>query len=118
VSRHTTPTSPEEAAFEDQCSGVCEKVLRTAILSLNREERQLLQHYFIAGLNIDRIGQVYVINRATAARRINRSVDRIRQKAHAELAAHFGRKNRKELNDLVASLYQHFNVDAQDLARS
>ncbi len=118
VSRHTAASCPEETAFKGQCSGACQEVLRVAISSLDGEERQLLRYRFVSGFNIDMIGQVYAINRATAARRIHRSVKRIRQRARAELSAHFGRQNREELNDLVNTLYEHFNVDAVDLAQS
>jgi RNA polymerase sigma-70 factor (ECF subfamily) len=108
---------PEQAALESQCSGTCERALIAALGSLDPEERKLLYHRFVTGLNIDMLGQLYSIDRSTAARRVSRCVRRVREKAHAGLLAHFS-GTPKELGDLLACLCEHLDSDAIRLPES
>jgi len=105
------PAAPDEAVFRARCESICEQALRKAIFTLRREQRHLLRLYFVAGASIDTLGQLYDIDRSTAARRIQRSLSQIREQTQALLAAHFGGTCTGDIEELLSSLRGGVQLD-------
>ncbi len=61
--------------------------LRAACGQLEDRERAVLRMYFVEGLNIDKIGRVYGVHRATIARWIARTRTTLCQQTHAMMLA-------------------------------
>lgn len=61
---------PELAQIQRQFHGEFKDALREALATLSVEERNLLRFYFLDGMNIDQIGVILRVHRATIARRI------------------------------------------------
>jgi len=68
----------------------CKKEFRDAFLRalehLSHRERALLQYAFADGMNVDRIGAIFRVHRATAARWIANARQHLVDRTHAELA--------------------------------
>jgi RNA polymerase sigma-70 factor (ECF subfamily) len=64
---------PETALLEQTCKPQLAQALRDAMTMLCTKERALLRYHFIDHLSIDRIGLLYGVHRATAARWINQA---------------------------------------------
>lgn len=63
---------PEMAYLQKTYKRELSRAFQEALASLSSRERNLLRYHFIDGLSIDRIGMLYGVHRATAARWINR----------------------------------------------
>jgi RNA polymerase sigma-70 factor, ECF subfamily len=46
-----------------------------ALASMPHRDRSVLRHHYVEGLSIDRLGELYQVHRATAARWIARATD-------------------------------------------
>jgi RNA polymerase sigma-70 factor (ECF subfamily) len=66
-------SSPEMAFIKARFRGEFQQALEAALKGLPPKDKNLLRMHFVDGLSIDRIGVVYNIHRATAARWIVRS---------------------------------------------
>ena len=51
--------------------------LHAAVRDLSPADRDLLRRSFVDGCSVDRLGSIYSIHRATAARRLNKARDRL-----------------------------------------
>jgi len=80
-----------------------QEALRTALATLERNERSALRMSFIDNLSIDEIGRLFRVHRATAARWILRAQERVRALTRAELQKRL-RLTESEVNSLVADL--------------
>lgn len=107
--------SPEDDALAANDARTVEQGLVRAVLELNGEERRLLHHYFVSGLSIDVLSSMYSINRSTAARRIQRNVERIRHAVHRELSRGASSLGRSELAAFWPALGKRLNVNASSL---
>ncbi len=81
--------APELVAMRGAYGKEFTQALSTAFGTLEAAERTLLRQYFLDGLTIDVLAELYQIHRATAARRVTaareRLVDRVRDKLKQEL---------------------------------
>jgi len=77
----------DEQLHQARYAPMLQRALNQSIQSLPRDRRQLLHHYYVAGLGIDQLGAMYGCNRSTAARRIVRSVQMLQRSLRAELGA-------------------------------
>lgn len=66
-------------------SDACAVSLRASVAALPPEARQLLVHHFAGRLSIDILARMYAVDRSTVARRIQRSIDRIRRRLAIDL---------------------------------
>lgn len=66
---------PEMAYIQRTYKRELQAAFKEAIASLSSKERNLLRYHFLDGLSIDRIGLLYGVHRATAARWINQARD-------------------------------------------
>ena len=64
---------PEMAHLRETHKAEFRKAFQEALESLSSRERNLLRYHFIDGLTIDRLGQLYGVHRATAARWVNQA---------------------------------------------
>lgn len=60
--------SPELNVLTGHLKAVFQQAFREAVAALDSRERNLLRYHFLAQLNIDEIGNIYKVHRATAAR--------------------------------------------------
>jgi RNA polymerase sigma-70 factor, ECF subfamily len=109
------PPSAEEEAFRARYAPIVQRALSKSVLALGTEERTLLHHYFVSGLGIDALGQLYAVDRSTAARRISRNVRRIQRGLRQELIPVLGPIDAAELERWVPVLYQRFDMTAETL---
>lgn len=107
--------SPEDDALAANDVRAFEQGLVKAVLELTGEERRLLHHYFVSGLSIDVLGSMYSINRSTAARRIQRNVERIRHAVRRELSRSAISLGSAELAAFWPTLGKRLTVNASSL---
>ena len=69
----------------------------------------------LSGLSIDALASMYSINRSTAARRVQRNVERIRRAIHKELSRSAIELGSFELAELWPTLGKRLNVNASSL---
>jgi RNA polymerase sigma-70 factor len=89
----------------------CSEAIRMAFQSLTPEKRALLQDHFLRQRSIDVLGAVYLVNRATVARRINRAVEEVRRSARHFLAARYPREDTRTLDDIALAACRELMVD-------
>ncbi len=63
---------PEAAYLKGHYRAEFKRAFSVAMASLTPRRRNILRHYYLDGLSIDRIGALYRIHRATAARELHR----------------------------------------------
>ena len=68
---------PELAIIKTRYKGEFNGALREAFAELSSKERMLFRMHFVEGLNIDRIGVIYKVHRATVARWIAEARERL-----------------------------------------
>ncbi|MBZ0236411.1 MAG: helix-turn-helix domain-containing protein, partial [Deltaproteobacteria bacterium] len=78
---------PELALLKARYAGELEAALRRAGEALTERERALLRLAFVDGLNVDQVGDVYGVHRATAARWIARARTRVFELTRDDLRA-------------------------------
>ena len=66
---------PEMAYLRRTYKRELNAAFKEAITSLSSKQRNLLRYHFLDGLSIDRVGLLYGVHRATAARWINQARD-------------------------------------------
>jgi RNA polymerase sigma-70 factor, ECF subfamily len=67
------PNDPELALIRSRYQGAYQEALRDSVQALDVRERTLLRMNVIDGLSVDRLGEVYGVHRATAARWLTRA---------------------------------------------
>jgi hypothetical protein len=92
-----------------------QRALSKSVLALGVEARTLLHHYFVSGLGIDALGQLYAVDRSTAARRIARTVRRIQRGLRQELTPVLGALDAAELESWVPILFERCDMTADAL---
>lgn len=75
------------ALLKRRYAAVLSAGLRKACAELEDRERAVLRMYFVEGLSIDKIGQVYGVHRATIARWIARTKTSLTDRMHAFMVA-------------------------------
>lgn len=68
---------PELAQLIELYKNTFYQALRDAVAALTTRQRNLLRHHYIDKMNIDDIGQIYRVHRATAARWIARAQEQL-----------------------------------------
>jgi len=99
------PEDPELAYLKALYRDEFKRAFNDAAEALSTRERNLLRHSIIDGLNIDQIGRIYHIHRATAARQLDRARTRLRSETRRLLMQRLGVKPSmlRSLSRLVAS---------------
>jgi RNA polymerase sigma-70 factor, ECF subfamily len=81
---------PELALLREQYRGDVDAAIRSALANLSEPSRALLRYSLVDGWSIDRIGMLYGIHRATAARRIATAREELATAIRTELATRLG----------------------------
>ena len=90
--------------------------LRDAFLVLPSSERALLRLHFLDGLNLERLGVVFQVSRATAGRMMLNARERLLQDTLALLSERL-RLKPAELESLLGALRSKLDVSLQTLLR-
>jgi RNA polymerase sigma-70 factor (ECF subfamily) len=111
-----TARSPELDYLRTAHGGAFGPAFAEAVAALTSKQRNLLRYHIVEGMNIDEIGAVYRVHRATAFRWV--------QKARAALTALAGEALRRrlgvsedELKSLVRVLQSHIEVSVERVLR-
>jgi len=83
-----TAENPEIEYLRRRHAALFEEALRRALLELSPRERNLLRQHYLDGLNIDALGQLYRVHRATAARWVGAARESVLDAVKEALAAH------------------------------
>lgn len=81
------PSDPEISLLRARFHGDVHAAMRTAVGALDDRDRALLRYAFVDGLNVDEIGKLYDVHRATAARWVAAARERLGTKIREQLAA-------------------------------
>lgn len=109
--------SPEVELLRARYQADYEAAVREALAALDSKERNLLRMHVVDGLTVDRIGLVYRVHRATAAR----WVQAVRQKLLDEVYRRLGERLRlspAELDSLTALVQSQLRVSLTGLLLS
>lgn len=79
--------SPELKVLSQRYRAAFKAAFRSAVEELTSRERNLLRYHYLSKLNIDQIGQIYHVHRATAARWISRAEARLTTRTRELLLA-------------------------------
>jgi len=80
-----------------------------ALAELPRRERNVLRHHLLDGLNIDQIGALYSVHRATAARWIARAREALLASTRRSLMQRL-RVDKGEFESIMRLIQSHFDV--------
>jgi len=80
-------SDPELSIMRERYRGDVDLAMRLALASLDEKSRALLRYSLIDGWSIDRLGQLYGVHRATAARWIADARDLLGERIRSELAS-------------------------------
>lgn len=96
-------------------AGACVEAVRLAFQSLEPGERHLLRDYFFLGLSIDTLGPHHGVNRATIARRIRRTTDKIHRTVRRHLTSSHPREDARTLDVIALAACRDMIVDLSAL---
>jgi RNA polymerase sigma-70 factor (ECF subfamily) len=105
---------PELDVVRARCAGEFKAALEGALAKLPAEERTLLRLHYVDGLNIDELGGVYRVHRATIARWIAKTRDGLLSETRRVLTKEL-RLTNKEFQSLVASMQSQIHVSIHRL---
>ena len=109
--------SPEVQLLRARYQTHYEEALRAALATLDAKERNLLRMHVVDGLTVDRIGLVYQVHRATAAR----WVQSVRGKLLDHIYRSLGERlqlSAAELDSLTALVHSQLRVSLTGLLLS
>lgn len=92
------------SAFREAFSG--------ALAALDERDRTVLQLYLVDGLNIEKIGQLYQVHRATVARWISTTRDQLYDETHARLRQQLN-LNATEFESIVRLVRSQLDVSVR-----
>jgi RNA polymerase sigma-70 factor (ECF subfamily) len=98
VAELVEPGNPEVTYLKRAYGDAFEEALRAAMAALPDRERTLLRQRYFDGLNIDALGRLYGVHRATVARWIADACDRILAHVRTSLADEM---SESELNSMI-----------------
>ncbi|HEY5923675.1 MAG TPA: sigma-70 family RNA polymerase sigma factor [Kofleriaceae bacterium] len=105
---------PELAHLKDRYRSELADAIREAIARLQPRERLLLKYHFVDGFSIDRLGAIYGIHRATAARWLTAAREALADRAHRLLIARTG-VTASELHSIVRLVQSQLEVSVRRL---
>jgi RNA polymerase sigma-70 factor (ECF subfamily) len=101
--------NPEVAYFKKRYRAEYKEAFEAALVQLGARERALLRQQYILGLNIDEIGAIYQVHRATAARWVQQAREELLSHARLELARRLG-LSRAEIEAIVRMIESQLEV--------
>jgi RNA polymerase sigma-70 factor (ECF subfamily) len=104
----------EFGELRERYRGSVEAAMRSALAGLGERSRALLRYSLVDGWSVDRIGALYGIHRATAARRVVAARDELGRAIRAELA-HQLAISLAEVDSIVRSVQSGIDVSIERL---
>jgi len=101
--------TPEFDVLKQKYRAEFDAAFRTAVRALAPRERNLLRHQVLDRLSIDRIGALYGVHRATAARWVARGREALIKNIRRELQAQLG-VSRDELDSILGLIQSHLDI--------
>lgn len=109
-----TDDNPEVAYFKKRYRAEYKEAFEAALGQLSSRERALLRQQYILGLNVDAIGTIYQVHRATAARWVQSAREELFSKARRELGDRLG-LSRPEIENIVKMIESQLEVSLHRL---
>lgn len=106
--------TPELEAVRSKYRDEFEAAVRAAFAAITPRERNLLRHQVIDQLSIDRIGALYGVHRATAARWVARARESLIDHVKNDLESRL-RVSREDLESLFELIRSHVDVSIRGL---
>src|SRR5688572_25593386 len=107
-----------EEPFKAVYAHAFERALEEAFRTLTSRERAVLRLHFAEGMNIDEIGRVYAVHRATVARWIAGYREGLAKSVRARLETKFGQLTRDEFDSLFSLVYEQLDLSVTALLRN
>jgi RNA polymerase sigma-70 factor (ECF subfamily) len=107
-----------ERPFQSAYARAFEQALREAFGGLHGRERAVLRLHFAEGMNIDEIGRVYAVHRATVARWLASSREGLARTVRGRLEAQFGQLTQDEFDSLFRLVYEQLDLSVTALLRN
>ena len=117
LDRIVPATDPELSILRAQYREVVDESMRAALHTLPERDRALLRYAFIDGWNVDRVGEVYNVHRATAARWIAAAREKLGERIREELASRL-RIEVGEIDSIVRLVQSRIDVSLDRVLRA
>jgi RNA polymerase sigma-70 factor (ECF subfamily) len=109
-------TAPETALLRERCRPVLQKALEEAIAELDERDKAVLRFHYVEGLNVEAIGLIYRVHRATVARWLADLRHRLLRAVQATVAAEL-LVTPSEFRSLVRSLHEELPLSLGSVLR-
>lgn len=106
--------NPESFLARERFAPAFQAALRRAVGSLASRDRNVLRMHVTGGCNIDEIGRAYNVNRATAARWIERARSCIYASVRSELRVEHGKLTESEFKSLAHLLESQLELQLSE----
>lgn len=116
IDRIVPASDPELSILRAQYRDVVDQAMRAALLTLDERNRALLRYAFVDGWNVDRVGEVYNVHRATAARWIAAAREKLGERIRDELASRL-RVAVGEIDSIVRLVQSRIDVSLDRVLR-
>lgn len=110
--------SNRDEPFKEAYARAFERALAEAIAEMPPRERAVLRLHFAEGMNIEEIGRVYAVHRATVARWIAAARERLAGAVRGRLEAQFGQLPPEEFDSLFRLVYEELDLSVTALLRN
>jgi RNA polymerase sigma-70 factor, ECF subfamily len=107
-----------EQPFKAVYARAFERALEEAFRGLDPRERTVLRLHFSERMNIDDIGRVYAVHRATVARWIASAREGLARSVRTRLEAQFGQLPQEEFDSLFRLVYEELDLSVTALLRN
>jgi len=114
----TERSADGEQPFKAVYARAFERALEQAFRELQPRERAVLRLHFAEDMNIDEIGRVYAVHRATVARWIASYREGLARGVRARLEAQFGELPQEEFDSLFRLVYGELDLNVTALLRN
>lgn len=104
--------------FKEAYARAFERALQEAFQEMPPRERAVLRLHFAEGMNIDEIGRVYAVHRATVARWIASAREGLARAVRTRLEAQFGQLPTEEFDSLFRLVYEELDLSVTSLLRN
>jgi RNA polymerase sigma-70 factor, ECF subfamily len=104
--------------FKEAYARAFERALEEAFREMSPRERAVLRLHFAEGMNIEEIGRVYAVHRATVARWIAAAREGLAGAIRMRLEAQFGQLPSEEFDSLFRLVYEELDLSVTALLRN
>jgi RNA polymerase sigma-70 factor (ECF subfamily) len=106
--------NPELDAIHQQYRGEVESAIKHALSHLDSEQREILRLHYLEGMNLEKIGRHYSIDRSVASRRVSAARQFLLATTKRELARLLPMTD-ASLNSLLVGLQSKLNITIQSV---